>query len=283
MNLTSPSQVRALLAELGFRPSRLLGQNFLIDRNILDIIIKAAELGPGDHVLEVGPGLGVVTERLLDCAGQVTAVEKDKRLYHYLTEKFKDRKNFRLINADMLDVNADELADAGMNKVVSNLPYSVGSRILVDMVMARSNPCRMVVTVQLEVAQRLSAQPHGKEYGVLSVWAQYGYDVEVVKRVSPGCFWPMPEVTSAIVSMKKHDRFQLKSGQRKLFFEVTKQVFAHRRKQLATSLCKVDCPGEMKQDRAAALLAGIGVDPMARPENLGVAEWCALVKALARD
>jgi len=283
MNLTSPSQVRALLAGFGFQPSRLLGQNFLIDRNILDILIKTVELDSRDHVLEIGPGLGVVTERLLDCAGRVTAVEKDKRLYRFLQENFQERKNFELINADMLDVSADELASAGVNKVVSNLPYSVGSRILVDMIMARVSPGRMVVTVQLEVAQRLVAPPGGKEYGVLSVWAQSGYDLEIVKKVSPGCFWPKPEVTSAIVSLKKHDRFPMGPGQKKLFFAITKQVFAHRRKQLASSLGKVDGLEEMNQERAVALLGEIGVDSRARPENLGVAEWCKLVKALAKD
>jgi 16S rRNA (adenine1518-N6/adenine1519-N6)-dimethyltransferase len=280
MNLTSPSQVRLLLDDIGFKPSKLLGQNFLIDRNILDIIIKTAELMSSDHVLEIGPGLGVVTERLLDKAGHITAVEKDKRLFGYLKEKFQGKSNFKLISADMLDVSFDDLAESGVKKIVSNLPYSVGSRILVDMIMAAASPEQMVVTVQFEVAKRLTAQPHGKEYGVLSVWSQFGYDVEIVKSVSPGCFWPKPEVTSAIINMKKHNRFPLTAGQKSTFFSITKKMFAHRRKQLASSLGRVADLADMNQKKAVDVLEEIGVEVKSRPENLSVAEWCELAKAL---
>src|SRR3989339_267754 len=127
MNLTSPSQVRSLIASIGFEPSKLLGQNFLIDKNILDIIIKTAEISKNEHVLEVGPGLGVLTEQLAASAGRVTAVEKDKRLFSYLCEKFNDVKNVDFMHADMLDVAIDDMG--GVEKLISNLPYSVGSRI----------------------------------------------------------------------------------------------------------------------------------------------------------
>ncbi|MDD4871690.1 MAG: 16S rRNA (adenine(1518)-N(6)/adenine(1519)-N(6))-dimethyltransferase RsmA [Kiritimatiellae bacterium] len=280
MNLTSPSHVRALLDDIGFKPSKLLGQNFLIDRNILDIIIKTAGLTSADHVLEIGPGLGVVTQQLLDKAGSVIAVEKDKRLFAYLQEKFKDVPNLRLINADMLDVDTGELIESGVQKVVSNLPYSVGSRILVDMMMAEPNPELIVVTVQFEVARRLAAQPDSKEYGVLSVWAQAGYDVEMVKSISPGCFWPKPEVTSAIVCMKKHDHFPLTCMQKKVFFSLTKKMFAYRRKQLASSLGRVPDLIKMSQKEIGAILENTGIDAKSRPENIGIAKWCELVKAL---
>lgn len=280
MNLTSPSQVRALVSSIGFQPSKLLGQNFLIDRNILDIIIRSADISETDHILEVGPGLGVVTERLAEGAGLVTAVEKDKRLFGYLCEKFRDVKNVKFVNADMLDVGVDGLS--GVGKLVSNLPYSVGSRIIVNMIMADHSPERMVVTVQLEVAQRIAAKPNGREYGVLSVWAQSGYDVEIVKNVSPGCFWPKPEVTSAIVSLKKHDRFRMEPGRRRLFFALTKEAFAHRRKQLASRLARMPGVVDVEQKEAAEILERIGVDVMARPENLGVDKWCELVKLLDR-
>jgi len=280
MNLTSPSQVRALVDSIGFKPSKLLGQNFLIDRNILDIIVRAADISAADHVLEVGPGLGVVTEQLLDRAGRVTAVEKDRRLFSYLSGKFHDVKNVEFINADMLDVAIDGLT--GVGKLVSNLPYSVGSRIIVNMIMADHSPERMVVTVQLEVAQRIAAKPNGREYGVLSVWAQSGYDVEIVKNVSPGCFWPKPEVTSAIVSFRKHNRFRMEPVQRKLFFALTKEAFTHRRKQLASRLVRMPGIVDVDQKEVAIILEQIGVDAMARPENLGVDKWCELVKCLGR-
>lgn len=280
MNLTSPSQVRTFLAGINFEPSKLLGQNFLIDKNILDIIIKTADVKTDDQVLEVGPGLGVVTEQLIKRAGRVVAVEKDKRLFCYLGEKFKDARNLELINADMLDVSMDALV--GVGKLVSNLPYSVGSRILVDMIMAESSPDQMVVTVQLEVARRIAAEPHGKEYGALSVWAQSGYDVEIVKNVSQGCFWPRPEVVSAIISLKKHDRFRMEPAQKKMFFTITKKMFSYRRKQLASSLGRIPDIVDIDQQRAVAVLEQIGIHAKARPENLGVQEWCALVKCLVR-
>ena len=197
-----------------------------------------------------------------------------------MLKTFAGNARLTLVCADMLDVSVDDLAGQGMNKLVSNLPYSVGSRVLVNLMMSVKPPEIMVVTVQLEVAQRLAAAPSGNDYGMLSVWAQAGYDVEIVKKVSPSCFWPMPEVTSAVVRLSRHERYPLTAAQRKLFYGLTKQVFAHRRKQLSTSLARVDVVEGMNPKRATDLLAGIGVEGKARPENLGVEEWCALVKAM---
>jgi len=152
------SELRSLLNEMDFHPSRALGQNFLIDGNILDILLDAADVRHRDEILEIGPGLGAVTEALVDSARRVVAVEKDRRLYEHLRERFKDKPKLELICADMLEVDTEALLKTGFNKVVSNLPYSAGSRILINLAMAEAAPERIIVTVQQEVAERLAAQ-----------------------------------------------------------------------------------------------------------------------------
>ena len=156
MKLTKPSDVRALLAAMDFHPSRVLGQNFLIDANILNILLDAAALAPTDAVLEVGPGLGVLTEGLIERAGRVVAVEKDSRLFEWLQNNYTASPKITLIHSDILDVELAPLLAGGVNKCVANLPYAVASRFLVELMGAERAPERIVVTVQLEVAERLA-------------------------------------------------------------------------------------------------------------------------------
>jgi 16S rRNA (adenine1518-N6/adenine1519-N6)-dimethyltransferase len=280
MNLASPSQVRSLLGEIGVSPRKNLGQNFLIDRNILDIIIDAAGVAKGDNVLEVGPGLGIVTEQLLLKAGHVTAVEKDERLYRFLVAKFEGEPRLELVNADILELDSEALPgfEGGMDKVVSNVPFSAGSRIIADLVMADAPPRGIVVTVQREVAARLAAEPGGRDYGLLSVWTQLRYDVDQVKAVSPNCFWPKPEVVSMIVRMVRGAEPDIDVAERKCLYGLTKHAFGHRRKQLASILSAMSMGISLGEARE--LLEKVGVEAKARPENLGVGEWCRLVKEL---
>lgn len=281
MNLTSPSQVRALLADLDIHPSKTLGQSFLIDKNILNILIKTANLSHDDEVLEVGPGLGVVTEQLLRRVRRVVAVEKDSRLFDFLKERFEAEPALELICTDMLDVDVNNRLRSGLNKVVSNLPFSVGSRILVDLVRAEPAPRQIVVTVQQEVAHRLAARPGSRDYGLSSVWSQLVYQVDMVKTVSPGCFWPKPEVKSAIVNMRKHNRFILSPEEKQIFYQLTKQAFTHRRKQLATILKCMPDHLNMSLARARRLLEELEIDIKSRPENLAVEDWCKLARKTA--
>jgi 16S rRNA (adenine1518-N6/adenine1519-N6)-dimethyltransferase len=272
LNLTSPSQVRSLLIEMGIHPCKALGQNFLVDLNILNILIESANLSQTDRVLEIGPGLGVVTEQLLTKVDHVTAVEKDKRLFQLLKARMERHDGLELMCADMLDVGAGILASSRLNKVVSNLPYSVGSRILVELAISDVRPQQIVVTVQEEVAGRLVARPGGKAYGALTVWIQACYDVSVVKTVSPTCFWPRPEVRSAIVNMVRHDRYAMNAGTRRFFYDLTKHMFTYRRKQLSTTLGKASGLFGGKMD-PFVVLGELGIDPKARPENLSVEDW----------
>jgi len=276
MKLTKPSDVRALLAEMDFHPSRTLGQNFLIDFNILTILLDAAELNHRDGVLEIGPGLGVLTEGLINRAGRVVAVEKDERLFHWLEKRFEDFPQLSLHHADALDLNLDALLAQGLNKVVANLPYGIASRLLMDVLNCAHPPERIVVTVQWEVARRFAAAPSSRDYGLVSVPAQLAYAVAVHKRISPTCFWPSPEVTSAILLMIRRPQPLVALPDPQALLDLLKFCFSHRRKQLGTILRHLPAVG----DRAADVLARLGLAPTDRPENLAPADWARLVIAL---
>lgn len=274
MKLTRPSDVRALLAAMDFHPSRVLGQNFLIDANILNILLDAAALTPQDVVLEVGPGLGVLTEGLLARAGRVVAIEKDSRLFQWLESTYAGQPNLGLIHSDVLDVDLTALLDQGVNKCVANLPYAVASRFLVDLMGAAHAPERIVVTVQLEVAERLAAAPSTHDYGLISVLAQLDYDVSIHKRISPTCFWPAPEVTSAILLMVRRAAPLVAVGDRAALLRLLKHCFSKRRKQIGATL-------RSEYGEVLPLLAELKIPPTARPENLAPADWAGLGRRLA--
>lgn len=280
MNLTSPSQVMALLQERGLQPNSLLGQNFLIDANIRDIIIAAADPQPHDVILEVGPGLGVLTERLAALAGRVVAVEKDRGFYDYLCRQFEDTPCLSLISGDALDLDAAFYAQHGITKLVSNLPYSVGSRILMNAFCLPEPPGCITVTVQLEVGERLAAPPGHEERGLLGVWAQRVYAVETVKIISPSCFYPRPKVKSAVMRLTRLADSVIRSGNRGLFAKLTKEAFSFRRKQMATILTRVAPHFGVRPEQAVSALMDLGVDPRIRPEMLTVDQWQQLANGL---
>ncbi|HPF98571.1 MAG TPA: 16S rRNA (adenine(1518)-N(6)/adenine(1519)-N(6))-dimethyltransferase RsmA [Kiritimatiellia bacterium] len=280
MNLTAPSEVKALLDQLDLRPSKVLGQNFLIDANILRILLAAAELRQSDQVLEVGPGLGVVTEWLERWAGRVVAIEKDRRLFEHLKDRFAKSDRVELIHADVLDVDLAKLLAGGINKMVANLPYSIASRLLVTLIQSPQPPERMVITVQKEVAHRLNAKPETKDYGLLSILTQLRYDVVIEKDVRPTCFLPAPEVHSSIVNLQLLEQPPTVADVDQLT-ALLKLAFSRRRKQLHTVLAsEFHADGRAIADR---MLAGIGVRAEARPENVLPAEWAAFSNALVRE
>jgi 16S rRNA (adenine1518-N6/adenine1519-N6)-dimethyltransferase len=274
MNLTAPSEVKALLSELDFRPNKILGQNFLIDSNILKILLTTANLRPDDAVIEIGPGLGVLTERLIRQSGKVIAIEKDKRLVVYLKEYFRKTPNLELIEANALDVNLDIYLAAGFNKIVANLPYSVASRLLVNLAEAAHRPEQMVVTVQNEVANRLIAAPGTNDYGLLSVLMQLRYEIDIQKEISPSCFFPPPEVKSAIVNLVLREPAENPRDYDHLK-ELLKLCFSKRRKQLGGILRKNFAPFD-------AALSAPKLDPRARAETLSLEQWVRLSNALCR-
>ena len=270
--LTSPSVIRELLDSLGHRPNKGLGQNYLIDSNILGIIIEAAKITPSDRLLEIGPGLGALTQALLATGAPLTAIEKDQTMVAHLRARFPE---LHLLDADVLDINLNELFAGGINKIVANLPYSVGSRFIVNALEARPLPERMVFMVQKEVSDRLTAQPGGKEYGLLAIWSQLNYEVRCIKNVSPTCFMPAPKVWSAVVRFEKRAVPLAEVTDYERFKKLVKLSFTQRRKQIGSNLRKnypEFFPG----------LEKCGIDPAARPEQISIKQWVALANSADR-
>ncbi len=267
--LTSPSIIKALLDSLGHRPNKGLGQNYLIDSNILGIIIEAARIVPSDQLLEIGPGLGALTQALLATGAKLTAIEKDRTMSSHLREHFQ---GLELLDADVLDINLSELFAGGINKIIANLPYSVGSRFIVNALEASPLPERMVFMVQKEVSDRLTAQPGGKEYGPLAIWSQLNYEVKCIKNVSPTCFMPAPKVWSAVVRFEKRATPLAEVTNYERFKKLIKLSFTQRRKQIGSNLRK-------NHPEFFQGLEKCGIDPAARPEQISIKQWAMLANA----
>ena len=272
--LTSPKEVRALLEKLGHRPNKGLGQNYLIDANILDIIANTAEIASEESVLEIGPGLGALTERILPRAGSLTCIEKDPTMVEYLKSRFS---NFNLIESDALDVDLEGLFAGGITKVAANLPYSVASRLMVEMAECEHRPALMSLTIQKEVADRLVSPEGSKHYGVLSVLTGAFYKNTLVKKISPSCFLPPPKVWSAVVRMERRKVPAVGNDEYPLFKNLVKSCFTQRRKQIGTILKK------MGVSPVAALLADAGIEHTERPERIGIDRWATLARLLKGD
>ncbi len=272
MNLTSLSDVKALLSEIGVMPNSKLGQNFLIDRNILDIILKMSGVGVGDRVLEVGPGLGILTEILTQKAAFVTAIEKDRGLYAHLCSRLGSVSNLALIHADAVDV---DLSGISFNRFVSNLPYCVASRLLVDMFLMENPPESITVTVQLEVADRLAAKADTSDYGLLSIICQLVYDVADVRTITPGCFWPAPGVHSAVINLARRPGILIDANKRKAVRDIVKTAFSMRRKKLSTIFKSMHMP--------VTYLVESGISPDLRPEKIAPEQWIELVTSISRN
>ena len=271
MNLTSPSQVKAWCIENGFHPNKVLGQNFLIDRNALEAIVDVGLAGvakdSGAAILEIGPGLGVLTEEILKRGCSVTAVEKDPILAARLAESLGNPPNLSVVEADALDwISRSPLpiTRSPFAAMVSNLPYQAGTRILLELVQRREIPS-MTVLVQTEVAERLAAKEGSKTRGLAGVWAQLDYDVKIVRKVAASCFWPRPEIGSSVVTLIKHGRnIALSDRERDIFHRLTKKAFEHRRKQL----------GSIFKDL---------IQSSARAEELTNEDWINLSKGIAEN
>jgi 16S rRNA (adenine1518-N6/adenine1519-N6)-dimethyltransferase len=275
-NLTRPSEVRALLAQLDFRPSRILGQNFLVDRNVLDILLAAAELAPTDAVVEVGPGLGVLTACLLERASSLVAIEKDNRLAPYLRQRFAESPNLSLIHSDVLDCDLPSIFSRPGMKLVANLPYAIAARLLVDLAALPFPPSLLVVTIQREVAERLAAKPSTADYGLLSILLQRHYEIKTVKHVSRTCFWPPPSVQSSISRLLLRPAPLGGDANETSLRNLLRHAFSRRRKTMARSL------RDWVDDPLPALRAA-DVPPTARAEQLPPEAWPALLRALAQN
>lgn len=281
--------MRDLLARREIQLTKSLGQNFLHDGNQLRRIVEAAELKKTDKVLEIGPGLGPLTELLLERAGEVLAIEKDARLVEFLRERFANLKlnsdksragtqnsKFDLLHDDALEFLKRDQRDWNGWKLVANLPYSVASPILVELAQSPKRPEQMVATLQLEVAQRLMAKAGGADYGVFTLLIQLDYEPREWFKIPASCFFPEPDVNSACVVLIRRATPLLPGNQRATFVKIVKRAFSQRRKMML-KLLKQDWPKE-KLERAFAELT---ISSQERAEKLSLEQFVGLTQILA--
>ena len=272
----TPGQLRRLMGAERLRPRKSLSQNFLTDPVVLDTIVEAAELEAGDNVVEIGPGLGVLTRRLLAAGASVLAVEVDPRLVEYLRRELYGVDRFELIEADALSLHPREMFPGEPFKVVANIPYHITSPLLHAFLEGDRPPETTVLLVQLEVAERVAAPPGRTSY--LSVFAQNVADVEIVARVPAEAFEPAPAVDSAVLRLRRRDAPVVAVGPlREPFYRIVQAGFRQRRKQVHNGLSR-ELPIEREEVEAA--LATCGVDPERRPQTLTLDEWACLTGIL---
>jgi 16S rRNA (adenine1518-N6/adenine1519-N6)-dimethyltransferase len=273
------SEMRELLDRRDIQLTKSLGQNFLHDTRQLERIVAAAQLTPSDKVLEIGPGLGPLTALLLAGAGEVLAIEKDFRLVELLRERFAafTPPRFELLHADALDFLRQEPRDWHHWKLVANLPYSVASPILVELAIGPRSPSMLVVTLQLEVAQRLMARADDDDYGVLTLLVQLDFAPQGWFKIPSGCFFPAPDVDSACVCLVRREAPLLPGSRRQIFRRVVKLAFSQRRKMML-KLLKQEWPREILE----AAFASLGISLQERAEKLSLEQFVALTKILGQ-
>lgn len=283
MNLCNPTELKALLNRHGFNFSKTLGQNFLIDKNVLNKIVSASELNENSCVLEIGPGAGTLTRRLAETGARCTAVEIDKALLPILGETLAGFDNFNLINSDILKVDLKKLIkDEFDNKpfhVIANLPYYITTPIIMQILESRLPVVSMTLMVQKEVADRMCATCGSKEYGALSVAVQYYTIPTVICRAEPHCFIPQPKVASSVVHLKVSATPTVTVSDEKKFFAIVKSSFGQRRKTLLNALSKSPYFSADKNSVRSALVQ-MGVDENIRGEKLSISQFAKLSELL---
>jgi 16S rRNA (adenine1518-N6/adenine1519-N6)-dimethyltransferase len=260
------------------RAATSLGQRFLVDRAVLHDIVESAELSAEDDVLEVGPGPGVLTAQLAERVRSVTAVEIDERMTRILRDTLSAFANVVIIRADALEVDLFALTERRPTRIVANVPYQITTPLLERFIGDDRRPPLTVLLVQEEVARRMVATASsGKERGYLSVFVQSFADARIVRRVPASAFRPAPKVGSAIVALRTHARPAFTPLERHAFLRLVSDVFRHRRKQLRGALGH---EAGVTPDRAEAALRECGIEPTRRAEELALAEWVSLARAL---
>lgn len=273
MSSNLPLDVPGLLRKYGLRPDHSLGQNFLVDPAGLDKVISAAQIAPGEDVLEIGSGLGNLTRLLAVAARQVVAVEIDPHLIPPLREVLGVYQNVRIVEGDILNLNPAELMESGSYLVVANIPYYITSALLRQLLETRTPPKRLVLTVQQEVAERICAKPNEMSLLALSVQV-YGHP-RIVARLPAGAFYPPPKVDSAVIRVDLYPDTGMPAEQLNLFFRLAKAGFSQKRKTLRNTL-----RGGMawSKEHSEAILTRAGIDPNRRAETVSLDEWKTLAE-----
>lgn len=265
-----------------FKAKKSLGQNFISDPEIIEGIVEACNAGPDDTVVEIGPGKGALTCSLAKTAGRVIAVELDTTVIPYLKGNLAGAKNVEVINEDILKFDWSRIESESPIKIIGNLPYYITTPILLG-ILEKSVPAESItVMVQKEVAERIVAEPGGKDYGVLSISLQYYGSCRYVMDVPAEYFDPRPKVDSAVVHMTLKKERLLKPEEEPLFFDVVKAAFSQRRKTLQNSLAGFrTANGQLGKDGAQEVLKASGIDAMRRPETLSLEEFANLSRNIA--
>ena len=279
--IASPEVVHYICKRFDIKMSKKLGQNFLIKRGIVDEIVHAAEITVGEPVLEVGPGIGTLTQGLAQSGADVTAIELDRRLLEVLDTTLASYDNVRIIHGDVLKLDVPTIMNHKPFKVVANLPYYITTPIIMSLLESKLPIERLVVMVQKEVALRMVAKPGTKDYGALSVAVQYYTEPDIVLDVPPKSFLPAPAVTSSVIRCVLRDKPPVDVIDEKLFFRVVKAGFAQRRKTFANTMKTTG----LSKDRIEELLAKANIDGQRRGETFTLQEfadvanaWVALIK-----
>lgn len=279
--IASPEVVHYICKRFDIKMSKKLGQNFLIKRGIVDEIVHAAEITVGEPVLEVGPGIGTLTQGLAQSGADVTAIELDRRLLEVLDTTLASYDNVRIIHGDVLKLDVPTIMNHKPFKVVANLPYYITTPIIMSLLENKLPIERLVVMVQKEVALRMIAKPGTKDYGALSVAVQYYTEPDIVLDVPPKSFLPAPAVTSSVIRCVLRDKPPVDVIDEKLFFRVVKAGFAQRRKTFSNTMKTTG----LTRDRIEELLAKANIDGQRRGETFTLQEfadvanaWAALIK-----
>lgn len=268
------SATRHILKTFDLRASKKLGQNFLIDSSVVKKIVDAAEISAGDEVLEIGPGIGTLTQGLLEAGAKVTAVEIDKKLPAVLEKTLEGYENFKLIQGDILKVDIEKIIPPNF-KVVANLPYYITTQILLTLLEKKLPVTKIVTMVQKEVAERMTAAPNSKIYGAMTVAVQFRADVKIAFEVPPIAFLPHPEVTSAVVVCDVRES-PFKVADEEFFIKVVRAAFGQRRKTLVNSLMGA---GFLREKILAALEVA-KILPERRAETLSIENFVNLANSL---
>jgi 16S rRNA (adenine1518-N6/adenine1519-N6)-dimethyltransferase len=265
---------KTLLEEYDIVPRKSLGQNFLHDPNMLDKIVSIAELSPDDLVLEVGPGTGLLTERIAKAAKQLISIEVDERLQPLLEEIVAQNPNLTIRYQDILSLDVNKLYENQPYVVVANLPYYITSAIMRHLLESDHRPSRLVLTMQMEVAERIIAKPD--DMSILSVSVQFFGRPQIAARLKPSVFWPRPEVDSAVVRIDTYDQPIVDVPNNQMFFRVVRAGFGQKRKQLKNSLAS---GLGLNADQTATIFDTSKIDSRRRAETLTLNEWALLTRA----
>ncbi len=276
MNLISPTTIKELLAKYQAKPSKGLGQNFLVDQNVLNKIVAVSNIQPDDIIIEVGPGLGTLTKELAQKAKQVFAVEKDETMIEVLKETLADFKNVQVINGDILKLDLSPYILKGEYKVVANIPYYLTSPLIRKFLESEKQPQEMVLMLQKEVAKRICSKP--PQMSLLAVSVQFYAKAHIEANVSKNCFWPAPKVDSAIIKIIPTEKQYILPD---LFFQVVKAGFVQPRKQLVNNLTTLNSPDGVKltKEQISSWLLENKIKPSQRSETLNISDWVNLAKS----